>query len=256
MLYSTSKVSQAWSLSTIPFLLVLLAFIVCLPSVPFPDDFAYSVLLLAFSWNIVELHLPRNPGPLYFLPFDYILPLAVLIWHGILRIFFPVITFFLPALILSIFLLSTSLSDMFPNVFTLAHYGPAPMETRIAFLSLFCVMLLLLLSSLIMLVLVYPSLSANTLQPNMWDRYSKLVGLDARRAFIRAVTAYSVPYSFPPPFNLLYSIIVGLPVSLMMLAQGKGGDQRLHLVQRILWRVTIVPIAMVVAGFWLWGLRG
>ncbi|KAH9946678.1 RNI-like protein [Amylocystis lapponica] len=209
VLYSAASTARQFSLSATPFILTLLAFLSCLPTVPFPENIAYSVLLFSFSWHALELHLPIHTSP--------VLPLAVLIWHGISRVFLPVVAFFLPALLLSLFLLSTSLSDM-------TSLNPAPMETRVAFLTLFSITFLLLLSSLVMLVLVYPSLSANPVPLSPWDRYST--------AFMRTVVAYSSPYVFPPPFNLIPGLV------LSSLGQ-KEQLERLHTLEGILWRIVV-----------------
>ncbi|GBE78265.1 hypothetical protein SCP_0111480 [Sparassis crispa] len=255
MIYSGARLLQTWSLGTCPFLLVLLVFLYCLPSVPFPDGLAYSVLLFAFSWNVIELHIPRAPSPIFLFPFPRILPLAVLIWQGISRIFFPVVMFFLPALLLSLFLLSTSLSDIFSHLLTVDSLDPAPMETRVAFISLFAVIFSLLLCSIIMLVLVYPSLPLDTQAHSPWDQYSKPVGLEARRALVRIVVAYCAPYAFPAPFNLVELLTVRLPVSLATVLGWKEVAMRFEVVERVFWRMTIGPIAAMVAGGWVWGLR-
>lgn len=112
LVYAFSQLCRPWETTVLPSLLTLLAFAVCLPSVPRPQDGAYSVVLLAVSLHLLQLHLPRAPSPLFILPFDLALPLATLVQHGIFRIFIPVIAFFLPALLLALFLLSTSLSDL------------------------------------------------------------------------------------------------------------------------------------------------
>ncbi|TFY68363.1 hypothetical protein EVJ58_g1067 [Rhodofomes roseus] len=254
MLYSFAKLSVRPAFTIIPYILVLGAFTSYLPQVPCPDDVAYGVLLFAFSWMIIDLHLPMSTSPLHLFPAEIILPRSVLILHGISRVFIPTVTFFLPALLLSLFLLSTSLADLFPDSLG-TPFAPAPIESRVAFLSLFAVLFLLMVCSLVMLVLVYPSLASRP-SSNPWDRCSKSIGLEARRFFIRTVVRYSAPYSFPAPLNLL-QLIVYLPVATLTftggvstaIANGPG------LFERILWRMTVAPLGAVLGAFWLWGLR-
>lgn len=104
IVYASSQLCKRWEITIVPSILTLLAFLSCLPSIPRPQDGAYSVLLLAVSLQLLQLHLPRSPSPLLLLPFDFALPLATLVQHGIFKIFLPVITFFLPALLLAFFL--------------------------------------------------------------------------------------------------------------------------------------------------------
>ncbi|KZT06901.1 uncharacterized protein LAESUDRAFT_652672 [Laetiporus sulphureus 93-53] len=229
-----------WSLSIIPPLLVLAAFLSHLPFAPSPDDFAYAVLFFAFSWIVLELHTPRSPSPLYFLPFESILPLATLIWHGIFHIILPVVVFFLPALILSLLLLSTSLYDIFPSVMMSYASAPAPIEARTAFLSLFAVIFLLMICSLVMLVLIYPSLSSDE-AVDRWDRYSKPVGLQARKALFRVVAAYSAPHLFPPPLNLI-QLLVRIPVMFLSTVGGANWMPAAETVNKALWRLTVAPL--------------
>ncbi|KAH9835617.1 RNI-like protein [Rhodofomes roseus] len=242
--FHLSDLSVRPAFTVIPYILVLGAFTSHLPQVPCPDDVAYGILLFAFSWMIIGLHLPMSTSPLHLFPAEIILPRSVLILHGISRVFIPTVTFFLPALLLSLFLLSTSLADLFPDSLG-TPFAPAPIESRVAFLSLFAVLFLLMVCSLVMLVLVYPSLASRP-SSNPWDRCSKSIGLEARRFFIRTVVRYSAPYSFPAPLNLL-QLIVYLPVATLTftggvstaIANGPG------LFERILWRMTVAPLGAV-----------
>lgn len=253
LVYSLTKLLRSSSLSATPYALVVAAFFTHLPSVPLPDDFAYAILLFAFSWVIVELHVPHYPTPLYFLPFDKVLPLMILIWHGVSRIFVPVLVFFLPAIILSLFLLSTSLWDMFPQGLASIQAVPAPLEARMGFLLLCSLLLLLLLLSLGILVLKYPSLSSKS-SSSTWDRYSGHIGMEARRVFINVVVEYSAPFYFPPPLNILQSL-VQLPAKLGARSRHKERIEKAKMVERGVWRVSVLPLAWAVGGLWLWGLR-
>ncbi|KZT74684.1 hypothetical protein DAEQUDRAFT_659131, partial [Daedalea quercina L-15889] len=239
MIYSIARLYKRPAFSEIPHILVLGAFTSHLPEVIYPDDVAFGVLLFAFSWMVIDLHLPWSTSPLHLIPAELILPRSVLISHGVSRIFIPVVAFFLPALLLSLFLLSTSLADIIPAV-VLASLTPAPLESRVAFLTLFAVLFLTMICSLTMLVTVYPSfVSQNPTDP--WDRCSRPIGLEARRFFIRTVVRYSVPYTFPAPSNLL-QLVIRLPEMLLSLIRDRGSSpaiSALRLPERIVWRMTV-----------------
>jgi len=253
MVYSFAQICNLQTFAATPYLLTILSFATCLPSIPYPQDYAYSTLLAALSANMLMLHLPVPPSPLFLLPFENVLPLSVLIWHGTSKIFLPTLLFFLPALLLAFFLLSTSLSDTLlqTNANTME---PSPLEARMAFLFLLAVLFILLLCSLVMLILVYPTLSSATPPPSSWDRYSRSIGLDARRKFVEIVVHYSTPYVFPPPFNLL-SLITRVPFYMVGLLRRHSWRAKLVGFEGWLWRITVGPMALVVAGVWGWGVR-
>ena len=249
--YALTKLYDRPKPSMLPHVLVLGSFVAYLPWLPHPDDFAFGVLLFAFCWMVIDLHLPWSTSPLHLVPAELILPRSVLILHGVSRVFLPVVTFFLPALLLSLFLLSTSLADLFPNTLT-----PAPMESRIAFLSLLAVLFLLMICSLIMLIIVYPTFASHPL-PSPWDQCSRPIGLEARRFYIRTIVQYSDPYFFPAPFSV-FRLLIRLPEMVSVPFRDRGGAYRIpaiHLVERVVWRVTVAPLAAVFGVFWLWGRR-
>lgn len=254
--YALTKFYDRPKPSMLPHVLVLGSFVAHLPWLPHPDDLAFGVLLFAFSWLVVDLHLPWSTSPLHLVPAELILPRSVLILHGVSRVFLPVVTLFLPALLLSLFLLSTSLADFFPNTLVTA-FTPAPMESRVAFLSLLAVLFLLMICSLIMLIIVYPTFASHPL-PSPWDKCSRPIGLEARRFYIRTVVQYSDPYFFPAPFNVL-RVLIRLPEMVSVMFRDPGGAPRIpaiRLVERVVWRVTMAPLAAVFGAFWLWGWRG
>lgn len=253
ILYALAKLYDRPRFSILPHVLVFGSFVVHLPRVPHPEDFAFGILLFAFSWMVVDLHLPWSTSPLHLVPAELILPRSVLILHGVSRVFLPVVTFFLPALLLSLFLLSTSLADLFPNSVAIV-LAPAPMESRIAFLSLFAVLFLLMICSLIMLITVYPTFASKAML-SPWDKYSRPIGLEARRFYIRTVVQYSDPYFFPAPFNAL-RLLIRLPEMVATVFGDRGSASRvpaIRLVERVVWRVTIAPLAVVFGAIWLWG---
>ena len=254
-LYSLSRLCRPWSSATLPLALVLLTFLVSFPSTPLPDSFSYTVLLMAFSWQIIVLHLPVHPSPLFLVPPDHSLPLAVLVWRGISRTFVPVVAFFVPGMLISLFLLSLSLSDIFPWLYADAVGHASPMETRVIFLSLFTVIFLFLACALGSSVLVHPFFAPTEgPAPLSWDRYSRSVGLEARQAFVRAVATYAAPYYFPAPLNLLQVLLVQLPRAIDALAGQKSYANAIGTVEKGLWRLMVAPFTFVLSAFWLWNL--
>jgi hypothetical protein len=199
------------------------------------------------------LHLPRAPSPSFLVSPQVTLPLASLLWHQFTRTLYPCILFYLPATSLAFFFLSIALKDSIPHFpidFTLTQ--PAPMETRVAFSALWCILLFLVIISSVLLVLFSASLlsiSSQTISP--WDRYSVAVGLQSRRVFASAVATYSVPYYFPPPFNLLQILFVYIPQHLSRLFGWKLSPV-IEQIESVLWHLTVGLLAFVVAGCWLW----
>lgn len=258
ILYPMTSLARPWSLSTTPFLLVFLALLVCLPTVPFPGDTTFTILLLALAFHLWQLHSSCTPSPIFLFPVEKGLPLRTFLGQSTSRILFPALMFFLPVLLLTAFLLSISLADTFLQVIYLhfSSLGPAPMETRSALLTLFGVETLLLAISLSILALSFSSRALPPDRPaDAWDHYSTPVGLDARRSFARAVAAYPTPYTFPPPFSIIRLLLIQVPSVVFHLIGLDSLYPYLETVERILWRITVGPVALVVAGLWLWGLR-
>lgn len=251
LIYSFSRLFRSWSGAIWPFVVVFLSFVASYPSFPLANSSAYAALLVAFAGHVVLLHTPVHPGPLFLLPPDQILPLAVLVWRGLSRLFVPVVAFFIPGLVLSLLLLATSLQQPFSLTFL---NSASPMEARSVFFSLFIVLFLFLCCALAFSVLVQPFISS-TESTAPWDRYSKSVGLEARQAFVRVVATYAGPYHFPAPLNLPHVLLVQVPRGLRVLAGcGTPSSNLIDLVERVLWRVTVAPLTFVVAAFWLWHL--
>ncbi|KAI0757063.1 hypothetical protein C8Q80DRAFT_75694 [Daedaleopsis nitida] len=256
-LYSLSRLLRPWSSTALPFGLSFLAFVLTFPSVPLPDTSAYTALLLAFSWQVILLHLPVHPSPLFLLAPDQILPLAVLVWRGLARTFIPVIAFFIPGLLISLSLLSISLSDKFLHLTTTSTFTASPIESRVIFLSLFAIIFIFLCCALGFSVLVHPFLApAEDSPPMLWDRYSKLVGKEARQTFARVTAAYAIPYYFPAPLNLLQLLLVQAPRRVAALFHWKAGMKPIGAVERVLWRISVAPFTFIIAAFWLWHLPG
>jgi hypothetical protein len=253
MVYSISSLLNPSTFLFAPLVLVAGAFLLSLPETPYPGDTSYSLLLGALILHVLLLHLPRAPSPNFLVSPQVTLPLATLLWHQFTRTLYPCILFYLPAMSLASFFLSIALKDSiphFPIVFTLPQ--AAPMETRVAFSALWCIIVFLMITSSVLFVLFSASLlsiSSQTISP--WDRYSVAVGLQSRRIFATAVATYSVPYYFPPPFNLLQILFVNIPQHLSRIFGWKLSPVN-EQIEGILWHLTTGLLAFVVAGCWLW----
>ncbi|RPD82610.1 RNI-like protein [Lentinus tigrinus ALCF2SS1-7] len=240
-LYAFSRIFRSWSSSTPPFLLTLLSFILAFPSTPLPDSSAYTLLLIAFSWKIVLLHLPVHPSPLFLLYPEQTLPLAVLVWRGLGQTFIPVVAFFIPGLLIALALLSIALSNKFLWLTTAYSTSASPMDSRVVFLSLFTLIFLFLVCALGYVVLINPFL-APTEGPSAvsWDRFSKSVGMEARQSFARTVDTYARPYYFPAPFNILQVLLVQLPQTVFRRSH-LDAFQHTGRLEKVLWRIIIAP---------------
>lgn len=253
LLLPLSYLARPWTERNVPFLIITIAFLSCLPTVPSPGDTAFNGLILGFAFHIYQLHLPTTPSPLFLLEFGRSLPLSTLLCKAISRIFYPALIFFLPVFLLSLFMLSFSLADTF-LIAQSYILSPAPIQTRAASLFFLFLVISLLAPSLFILAIKFPTdMPASTSHPDYWDRYSKAIGLEAHRAFVQAVVSYSHPYTFSPPFNLLHLIAIRVPLFVLKIC-GRPPSPRLAKLERILWRITVGPIAIVVAGLWVWGL--
>jgi hypothetical protein len=253
MIYSITSLLNPPTFLFAPFVLVAGAFLFSLPETPYPGSTSYSMLLGALLLHVLLLHLPRVPSPNFLISPQVTLPLATLLWHQFTRTLYPCILFYLPAMMLASFFVSISLKDSIPHFpIVLMLTQPAPMETRITFSFLWCILLSLMMISSALLVLFSASLlsiSSQTISP--WDRYSVAVGLQSRRIFATAIVAYSVPYYFPPPFNLLQILFVHMPQSLSRLFGWKLNPAT-EQIEALLWHLTTGVLAFVVAGCWLW----
>ncbi|KAJ3016817.1 hypothetical protein NUW54_g728 [Trametes sanguinea] len=108
MSYSLSRLTRPRSQATIPPLLVLLAFLVCLPYAPYWYDFSFSVLELAFYWEILLLQFAVPFSPWLFLHPEWLLPLAIIARRSLARLVAPLI-FFLPLIIACLFMLDLAI---------------------------------------------------------------------------------------------------------------------------------------------------
>lgn len=242
----------------IPSFIAAFAFLATLPSAPYPGGFAYALLLTAFILHILLLHIPRTPTPFLLFRPDSVLPLAELITSEFALTLRPAFLFWLPGLLVTLYLLSMSLVDDLPylppfhlnELRTFVNATASPMETRQAFLALAIIMLVLIIFSTIITILYGASLRASTQTPlDAWERYSKPVGARARQCFIGALALYASPHTFPPPFNLLQLVFVHIPVSVLHL-RGVRELRAARMLESVLWWGTVGVCATIIAGVW------
>ncbi|KAF8078434.1 hypothetical protein FPV67DRAFT_1465265 [Lyophyllum atratum] len=241
-----SFAARTWSLANTSSLLAPIAFLTSLPSAPHPASITFTLLQWAVVLHPLGLNLPEAPSHLFLLRHSYSLPLAVLIKRGLSRILYPLILFFLPLLLLAIYLLSLSLVDTFLKLSSIEGFSviitPTPQETRLTFLTFFFAVVLLMFTSLFVMATT-TSLAHTSSDP--WDRYSVAVGHAARRIFLGVTASYNGPYVFPPPFNILHILLIRIPqVAARRFAIQIQG---LAVVERILWRIIVGPFAAFVA---------
>ena len=232
----------------LPFLLAFLCFVVS--RAPSPGETSYSLTLLAILLAILQLHLPYPSSPIHLLPPQYILPLSNFLLDGFTTISAPVILFFTPLLIISSYLLSSALADVYPT-FSLQ---PAPMEARAVFLTFSAFVLLLTISSLAFAISSSSQPAQGTTgPPDRWDCYTLRVGLESRKIFARTVAKYSSPSYFPAPLNLLSLVLVRIPKIIILLLRKPEWIAGIEKLETALWSVLVLPLSCILAGFWLWG---
>ncbi|KAG5644719.1 hypothetical protein DXG03_007848, partial [Asterophora parasitica] len=236
VLLPLSFAARSRTLASIGSLLVTLAFLASLPSVPHPDSASFTLLQWAATLLPLGLNLPQAPSHLFLLQHSNSLPLAIVVTQGLSRLL-PVIVSFLPLLLLATYLLSLSLVDAFFRTLS-DQFSPTPMETRFTFLCLFLIVVSLLVASIFVLA---TSTSSGQVSQDPWERYSPSTGESARRAFLRATTSYIGPYPFPAPFNLLHILLIGLARDVAR--QFRVRIPGLEVAERILWRVVVGPFS-------------
>ncbi|KAK0505869.1 hypothetical protein EDD18DRAFT_8605 [Armillaria luteobubalina] len=196
------------SLSTAS-VLVLLAFVFKTP--PFPEDASFALLLVAVFIYTFQL----QPVPA--------VPLFIGLRRRLAETVFPVIAVFLPALLLTCFLLSAALNDVF-----LA--AAVPMETR----SLLLLLLFAIILAVVFSVILAPS--PVYFGNDKWKRYGPAVCREARLTYYRTVVTYSNPCYFPPPFNLL-DLVLFRSLSLLGI--------RVQPARTLFWRLTVGVIVYI-----------
>lgn len=118
-IYSLSAIplTQAPTLSLLPYVFVTVALALAYPGVPTPNTGPHSILLLSLSFFLLQLHLPNPsyiPSPLYLFDPKRVLPLATLVKGLIKQAVRPGIFFFGPVTLLVGMVLAEALGDSFP----------------------------------------------------------------------------------------------------------------------------------------------
>ena len=236
--------------------MTLLCFLFYLPSTPPESSGAFNWSLAAFAWLSLLLHLPVHPTPIFLLPFDQVLPLSILASRSLGRVFVPAFAFFFPACVLLLAMLSASLDGSLLQLSKLNSWSPpSPVETRYLMGGLI-IFVLLLSFALGFSILVHTLLTPQDgPAPLTWDKYSTPVGLEARRAFVRVVTAYSGPHYFPAPLNQLHILLIQFPSAISAILGRGSVPRKLAVLEVGLWRATVAPFTFLVSGLWLWNLR-
>ncbi|KAI0639336.1 RNI-like protein [Trametes polyzona] len=239
--YPLARLAQPWSRSTVLSLVVLASFLSWFPDVPHFGSIALSWILTALYAELVRIHLPVHNSPLFLFPRELILPLAVLAWRGLRALFVPT-AYFLPGLVIYFYLFTQ----------TFEHWGPwsiilppalgnsfgGPTDTQMTFFWLFSTFFIFMLLTVAYAVVVNPFLAASQGPiTTSWDRYTRSVGLQARRAFISVVARYGTDNYFPTPLNIVRFVLVQVSRTLLVVARQRQAAKRLDVVDRALWRV-------------------
>jgi hypothetical protein len=252
--YAIGSLVRSTFYSFIPSVLVLLSFVICFPTGPIPGDVSYNFLLVAIVMYLIGLHLPSAPNPIFLSHLKHTVPLSVFLWDSFKRAFCPILFFFIPVVLLSVYLLSFSLANtLFQGLQSVSIIAPAPIETRATFLTFVAIVLTLFVTSLILSTLNFSSLSGPGLDP--WDRYSPRIGFESRRAFAQVVAKYSAPRYFPTPFNLIPLLLIKFPALVFRVMKRSEWREHLWRVEEGIWMILVMPLSMLSAGIWLWGYR-
>ena len=234
VVYAFSRICRSkWAPMSVPFAVLIICFSPFLPSFPPSMHLAWPGAFFVFFWLLLSLSLPVYPSLLLLCPLDLILPLSALLQWNISQMLLPTLPLLLPALLVLMFMVPF----FFFLVILIFYIFTYPAGEAI-------------------LVQSFRRSTDDTVPPRRrWDRYSRTSGLAARQALVRAVATYDVPYYFPAPLNLVPVLFVRLPAAVLALFGRRSTPRWLQLVEKILWRLCVAPLAFVFNGLWLWNLR-
>jgi hypothetical protein len=236
--------------SSLPYVGVLAALVLPFPGLAQPGDGFFDVLLIVLAFQTLTLHTTPYINPLFIKAFPASLPLAGFVQQSISDGIAPTMLYFLPLLIISSLLLSSSLDDYHyfdwvkQSLTSLTSVIPAPMETRNMFLIIALVVLLGVVFSIFATTVAASSLRVSSPAPKSdWDRFGGEIGQRSRAIAACACDRYGAPYIFPPPFNLLSAVLVR-PVEFGAKRLGRSLEfaGKLHV---WLWRLTVLPFLFV-----------
>ncbi|KAJ7050568.1 hypothetical protein C8F01DRAFT_1178846 [Mycena amicta] len=238
---SASILCRPWNMFKIPALTLFTVFMVHLPSVPFAGGIGFDIILVCFACHAFQFHFPVAPSPLFL--FKRGLPFSAFLVHNFYIVLTPIL-FFLPIFILITTWLSMALSETFFSD-SVSSLIPTPIQTRTTVLYLFFLLVSVISYSLFIILAQGRSLT-NT---NGWDGYSAHVSHKARASFAKAVVAYTSPYTFPAPFNLLKVLILEIPSLFWVLLRHPRPTSAQA--EKLLWKLTVCPVALPVAALFL-----
>lgn len=263
VVYAFSVLVSAQGTNVIISTLILLAFVLALPSLPLPSSISFTILLWMILLRLFMYHITTiPPSPLLLVSHQYSFPLATFLTKGLARIVRPLLLLYLPIMLVACLALSVSLSGPLTGPLTYLRnfhafifppgpdpptIGAAPMDTRVVFFLLCVVVILLVLSSAYIIgtstpvAYVRPVIWSST---STWDSYSPEIGHDARVASYRAAVSYSGDYPFPPPFNLIELLLVTIPVEFIR-AFGRSQLKRATIAS-IIWNITVRPFVVII----------
>ncbi len=285
--YALSSIRPAFA--SIAHALVAASVISAFPCAPLPNSTPHSILLLALSLILLQLHLPTPgwlPSPIYTFRPSRVTPLATLVQSIIRKAIVPAVTFFAPTVMVLFVLLSIALGDSFPlaifilNVFGLGPEGPKPFSgpshplTRLTLLLLFLTAVSATSLLILILVLLYPSMpdahaKAASAPISGWDKFGARNALLAKRNFVSVCLQYASPpshshlerdwISVPPPWNIV-GLVFGSAFGWVVGRIGGGGvDMRRERGRRWsravwmgIWRLVVGTPGAAISGIWFW----
>ena len=246
--YAVSRILRdGWfSATLVPFTLTLLSFCLAYPLVPLRQTDAYRTLLLSFGLHIIQSLLPYSPSFSSLAPRSSSFAISSILHNLFGRVFIPAIRLFIPYFLLLLVLLVVAIRDeIFFHALTASDFGMYFLIFLIVSLSSLIISLALSSSSVTPAPLRHPDVPAS------WDLYGTNVGLLTRYHFFSTVFRYSAPYYYPAPLNLLQLVLVRLPCFVLLLSRQKRGVSWIRgTMEPILWRITVLPVALVVGVAW------
>ncbi|KAK2461773.1 hypothetical protein APHAL10511_006236 [Amanita phalloides] len=228
LIFSAGGLFRFRSAHKLSYGLTVLAFISSIAASPRPGQTSFLLLTLSMGVHVVELHLAKYPSPVYLLPADMCLPLAVYLQRKLAQGLIPVVLYLSPVFLFSAYLLSLSVADTFSWLTGHGLFIPAPMETRVAYL-IFAVLVAIFA---VTCGSILTCLESRDPAANRWDRYSSSAGHEARTSWFRTIVVYSNPNLYPSPLSFLH-ILPSLDV--------------VKRAEKLICRVVVGPFALVVS---------
>ena len=259
VIYAFSVLISARGANVISSAVTLAAFTLSPATSPEPGELRFYALLSTVFFRLFMYLVPTIlPNPTLLVQHRRSFPPVMFLSQRLIRIVRPLICFYLPIVVVSCLTFSISMSGgslARPQaIFALAGFdlpviGVAPMDTRRVFFLFSVIVWLLVLSSAYILGFSTPVASSDPLifsPSTAWDLYTPEVGHIARVRSYRVIIAYADDYLFPPPFSIVESLLVTVPIALMRLVNFR---LRRVTIARPVWNVTVRPLMMIVTPF-------